>query len=467
MKILVCIASHGNGNDRYLDRLLAEYAAMPHEVQVVVLSNVRKTLPPGVELALGAPTRNPWSLPFAHRPIFADRRHDYDLFIYSEDDTLITSRHIEAFLEVTPSLRTDEVAGFLRSEEAPDGTTYYSTIHRHYRWDPSSVRRRGNDTFAFFSNEHAACYLLTRDQLGQAIASGGFVVPPHAGRYDMLVSAATDPYTQCGLTKLVCISRIDDFTCKHLTNKYVGRTGLSKTLADLQIAKLLDIGSSGIVVPAPTRVESRLPGTRWAKSCYEPRRDDLLALVPRTATSVLSLGCGWGHTERALIDRGCQVTAVPLDPVIGVLAEREGIRMVERSLDDAHEHLPRGAFDAILISGLLHLTDHPVDLLRRYGTLLTDDGVIVASCPNVAHIAVRLRRAAGDRELRNMPDSARSGVQRASIGRLRTWVQSAGLEARRIETRCTGRWERYDRLTLGLCRGVLADDIAVVAGRGA
>src|SRR5271154_2180398 len=113
MKILVTIANYGTKNDQYLARLLAEYKSMDHDVQVVVTRNEPKDLGPDVEVMVGLPTRDPWSLPFAHQPVLAARVDDYDLFIYSEDDILITARNIEAFLSATEVLPPDKIAGFL------------------------------------------------------------------------------------------------------------------------------------------------------------------------------------------------------------------------------------------------------------------------------------------------------------------------------------------------------------------
>jgi hypothetical protein len=101
MKVLVAIANYGTGNRQHLERLIAEYQAMPRQVDIVVLSNVPKALPRGVDVRVGLPARNPWSLPFAHRRLFAERRNDYDLYIYSEDDTLVRASNIDAFLEAS------------------------------------------------------------------------------------------------------------------------------------------------------------------------------------------------------------------------------------------------------------------------------------------------------------------------------------------------------------------------------
>ena len=177
-------------------------------------------------MSRGLPNKNPWSLPFAHKTLFAERADKYDLFIYSEDDILITEGNLRAFLDVTKVLRQDEIAGYLRIERGANGEESYPDIHENFHWDPTSVRSRGCYTLAHLTNEHAACYVLTRAQLRMAIQSGGFLVDPHEEKYDLLCTAATDPYTQCGLKKLIPVSHMDDFTVHHLSNKYVGRVGI-------------------------------------------------------------------------------------------------------------------------------------------------------------------------------------------------------------------------------------------------
>lgn len=459
MKILVAIASYGRNNDQYLAQLVDEYRSMSHDLHIVVLSNIEKEVPSGVELVVGLPVKNPWSLPFAHKRIFAERANDYDLYIYSEDDTLITQAHIEAFCRATEQLREDEIAGFLRSEEGPDGKLYYSTIHRHYHWDPYSVRVRGGDTYAFFTNEHGACYMLTRAQLQRAIASGGFDVEPHEGKYDMLVSAATDPYTQCGFTKLVCISRLRDFTCKHLTNKYIGRTGVESKLVDLQVAALMKMadGAAG-QIPKPLRVEASEETTDWAKHYYEPARNDIVALLPSGAKRVLSLGCGWGATEEQIVQRGAEVTAVPIDVIIGRVAESRGVRVVFESIDKAVDELRGEKFDAIVASGILHLVADPSALLQRYARLLSPGATAVVSYPNFAHAASRVRQMTGRDPIGDYKADGSDGAHRTSPSRVGSWLKTAGFKVERTDNIVSGRWVRFNGLTMGLTPSLWANE---------
>ena len=465
MRILVAIASYGTNNDSYLRQLIDEYRSMPYQVDLVVVSNIPKSLGDDVEVIVGLPAKNPWSLPFAHKQIFADRLKQYDLFIYSEDDTLITKSHIEAFLRATKSLKPDEIAGFLRSEQDSEGTVYYSTVHSHYHWDVNSVCQRGEDTFAFFTNEHGACYLLTQDQLRRAIASGGFLVPPHEGNYDLLVTAATDPYTQCGFKKLVCISRLQEFTCKHLTNKYIGKTGLQQSQMDIQIAALKQRVNGHLAATPATRVETRLIGTRWSKHYYEPCRNDLLALLPQHAKRVLSLGCGWGRTEEQLVQKGVRVTAVPLDAVIGQVAANRGVQVVATSLEAAPSQLRGETFDALLVSGLVHLLDDPAAVLRSFLPVLATDAGVVVSCPNLGHLATRLRYLRGDPTMRGLHNYETSGVHRTSPKVVRRWFESAGFRVMDVRYTIEGRWKSANQWTLGLCKGLWAGEFAIAGKR--
>ena len=67
MKILVAIANYGTKNKRYVARLMEEYKAMSFDVHIVILSNVPKELGQDIEVIVGLPIKDPWSLPFGHK----------------------------------------------------------------------------------------------------------------------------------------------------------------------------------------------------------------------------------------------------------------------------------------------------------------------------------------------------------------------------------------------------------------
>lgn len=104
MKIMVAIANYGTKNAKYAARLIREYQAMPFDVDIFVLSEAPKDYGKEVNVLVGLPSPDPWSLPFAHKRLFADHAEDYDLFIYTEDDTLIREENLRAYLGASEAL---------------------------------------------------------------------------------------------------------------------------------------------------------------------------------------------------------------------------------------------------------------------------------------------------------------------------------------------------------------------------
>ena len=427
MKIFVTIANFGIKNDEFLKVLLAEYASMSYDVRVSVLTNVPKDLGSDVKVVMHTPQGNPWAFPFAHKRILADRVLDYDLFIYSEDDTLITKRNIEAFLKVSQVLPDNEIAGFIRSERTPAGSINFSTVHGHFHWDPFSVVSRGEYTFAFFTNEHSAAYLLTRAQLERAITSGGFLMGPHEGKYALPETAATDPYTQCGLRKMICISEINDFVLPHLPNKYVHTFGLPDVEFHAQLRALQAILDKTRPATVLMKTETNLLRLKWSKSYYEPPRRDVLQTIPANARTLLSFGCGSGEIESELKKRGLDVTAVALDSVIGVCAEAKGAKVVYGDCTTTLAALSNTRFDCILVSIILHLIPEPELLLSALRTLLVAGGIIVAIVPNLSQLPVLWHRFTGQLGFENLGDFNGTGVHKTSYRFIVSWFSKAGL----------------------------------------
>jgi SAM-dependent methyltransferase len=434
---------------------------MKYDTHVVVTSNIPKNLGPCIEVIVGLPTRNPRSLPFAHKQIFADRRGEYDLFIYGEDDILVMQRNIDAFLGMTEILPKNEYAGFLRTETDPSGKIYFPDVHRQYRWDAGSVRRRAGRTFAFFTNEHSGCYVLTREQLDRAIASGGFLVPFHEGRYEPLESAATDPFTQCGFRKLICISHLEDFLVPHLSNKYAGKECLSAEEFQLQIRALPRISSNGKPKATLFPVQTKLYHTHWSKNFYEPCQDKLIGLVPEGARNILSMGCGWGETEKRLIQKGMRVRAVPIDSVIGVNAEARGVEVVYGDAQQAREKLKNERFDCILFSNMLHLVGDPVELLRSFADLLAPHGRVVASVPNMSWPR-RLARRFRFGPTANPKSYDLSGMHTSTGRLLRKWFRRAKIKPTRTLYEILEQAKKpAGQLCLGLADPILGSNVFV------
>jgi SAM-dependent methyltransferase len=469
-RVLVASANHGTKNRRFLDRLLEEYRSMRgFDVDIVVHSNIPKELGPDIEVIVGLPSEDPWSLPFAHKQLFAERREDYDLFIYTEDDTLLTERKIAAFVEATQVLPQDCIAGFMRFEVDPQGRKFCSSIHSHYHWDVHSVVRHGDSLFAYYTNEHAGCFILTRDQLIRAMASGGFLLPPERRGYGMPETAATDPYTQCGMRKLICISHFDDFCLHHMANAYLGELGLDTELVRLELAKLASFVTPGVEPPVRTLFEPfpLRDGDRRNKAYYEHRRDDVLNAIPADMRRILSVGCGCGTTEAELVKCGIAVAAVPLDPVIATSAAVKGIEILPADFRLAAETLEERRFDCILMLDILQQLHDPVAVIRKYREFLDEQGVLLVSVPNWNYCGIlRKRLSKGGREAFECRTSGhKPGVHKTTAGSVTKWLREAGLQRIRRRGMPQERYRRWSRATLGMADDLLCEKILLLAGR--
>lgn len=463
-RVLVAIASYGSSNDRHLERIVSECRSMALAVDVVVLSNIDKRAALGTECIVGLPARDPWSLPFAHKKLFAERCERYDLFIYSEDDILITERNIRAWLNVTSMLPQNEIAGFMRVEFGKDGARNYPDVHAHFHWDPSSVRRRGDYVLAHFTNEHAACFVLTREQLRGALRSGCFDVAPHQGKYDLACSAATDPYTQCGLTKLIPVSHLEDFTVHHMSNKYVGRVGITEEEFNRQTNVLLQIAQQACRPQPLLAPETKLWRGAFSKDYYEPAMQHVMRLIPSGARSVLSIGCGSGATETCLIQKGISVAAIPLDPVIGRSAAEKGIEIIGGNFTTARARLEGRRFDCILMLNVLHLIRKPVEILFSFGDLLARDAPIIIQSPNMSSVPAIWRQLC-NRGLEVPRGYDTAGAHLSFRGRIERWCREADLSNVRTVGVPHRRAAAFDDITPAIAKLALSSDLISIARR--
>ncbi|WP_439363508.1 class I SAM-dependent methyltransferase [Bradyrhizobium sp. DASA03005] len=460
LRLLVVIASYGTANNAYLDRVIQEYRSMSFDVDIVIISNIDKRPAADVECIVGLPNKNPWSLPFAHKEQFVARADQYDIFIYSEDDILITEKNIRAFLDVTSVLHEDEVAGLMLVEQASSGELNYPQAHGSFHWDCTSVKIRGDYCLAQFTNEHAASYILTQQQLARAIASGGFLVGPHEGKYDLPCTAATDPYTQCGFKKLIPISNIDDFSAHHLPNKYINRLGVDRQQLDAQLSVLMQIAREGSNAVPLFSAETRLWHGMYSKDYYEPARDEVLSGVPEGAV-VLSIGSCSAANERRLLERGHRVVAVPLDPVVGSGLAQFGAEVVLGDVTTAPAKIAAEHFDRLLYVDVLQFVRDPAYLLRLFSGLLAPDGKVIICAPNRPSLRYAWECAKSGKVLRPWGTFEAVGIHDTTIGRIQRWCAEAGLVIEKIE-RCG---PKRTGPMLQLLSPILATDLIVTAKR--
>jgi len=444
MRILVAIANYGMKNVQYANLLINEYRSMPFDIDIFILSETPKDYGQDVTVLVGLPSKDPWSLPFGHKKLFTENIDRYDVFIYTEDDTLICKENILAFLKASAAIEDDLLPGFIRYELYPNGKKNYPDIHGPYHWIPNSIAKSGEYIYAKFSNDHSACYILTQGQLRKAIASGGFLVPPHSGRYDLICAAGTDPYTQCGFTRVICLSDLQAFELHHLPNAYLNRTGLDENGYTLQIEALLEIMDQKRTNSELFTTEKSLATTAWDKSYYEQCRYDIFRLISSDAKEILSVGCGWGLPEAHLLEKGKRVVAIPLDSIIGRLAEERGINVLPPDFEQAFEMLNGSKFDAIILPDILQHLSNPVEILTKLGTLLSMDAVLIGSIPNLSPVRRIYRQLLVKNNKWSDLDVCfnKTNLNLTNVSTIRKWLKASGLRLLEL------RYENYAKFPL-------------------
>jgi hypothetical protein len=232
LKMLVCIVNHGENQKQYLDRMIEEFANFDetrYNIDIIVYSNIPyKTTYKNVETIIcGEPPQGDWLLmAWNIRSVIAERRNDYDLFLYSENDHLYTQRNIDEWVKCNELLPDNLIPGFIQYEEFPEDNkgNLYPAYHASFDWNYKSAKRIGHYIVAEFSNPHHAGFLLTKEQLQKLINTPNYnwYKDVNSTRINGRVRAGTDVYLTNIFTKVIPISHFNDFLIHHLPNKYKG-----------------------------------------------------------------------------------------------------------------------------------------------------------------------------------------------------------------------------------------------------
>jgi O-antigen biosynthesis protein len=108
--------------------------------------------------------------------------------------------------------------------------------------------------------------------------------------------------------------------------------------------------------------------------------------------NVLDVGCSTGYLAEVLVQRGCRVTGIEIDPKAARRAEEHCERVIVGDVEslDLGKELDESSFDVIIFGDVLEHLKDPLQALRRLKSSLGPRGYVVASIPNIAHGSVRL-----------------------------------------------------------------------------
>lgn len=157
----------------------------------------------------------------------------------------------------------------------------------------------------------------------------------------------------------------------------------------------------------------------------------ILGLVDRDNQRMLDVGCGAGYLAEALRVRGNSVVGVDERAADGV--HERVTELIETDLDREPIPWEGDPFDYVVMADILeHLRD-PQPILKQCDRLLTEDGAIIVSVPNVAHWSARISLLLGRFAYTSRGIFDRSHLRFYTLASIRAEIEAAGFEVERVE----------------------------------
>lgn len=122
---------------------------------------------------------------------------------------------------------------------------------------------------------------------------------------------------------------------------------------------------------------------------FNSPRSEMLDYIPKSTKRILDVGCANGmFAALAKEELGAIAWGIEINQESAEIASQNLDKVISKDVFEALNELPEKYFDCIILNDVLeHLVD-PYSLLHLIKNFLSEDGVIVASIPNVRHLPV-------------------------------------------------------------------------------
>lgn len=252
--ILAVLVNYGDEQISYLREVVEGFKSFKrYNVTVIVNSNIPISIE-GIDELNVIKLEDYQLLPLTCRKVIWDKKNDFDVFIYGENDHLFLEKHLDKHLEYSKFLPQNRITGLIQYEEDKTGK-YYPGYHADFEWDMNSVEIYYGKKFAHFSNVHQATFILTKEQLLRIGSKFNFLElvnedtflnkvirkikkkvklkVERQNKYSVKCKVNTDIYLFGGMKKLICISDFEENLIHHLPNLYIeGKAGRNKLRSD-------------------------------------------------------------------------------------------------------------------------------------------------------------------------------------------------------------------------------------------
>jgi len=118
---------------------------------------------------------------------------------------------------------------------------------------------------------------------------------------------------------------------------------------------------------------------------YKNVRPEMLGFIPKTAKTILEIGCGAGNFSAQLVQEGVETWGVEPFEASAKEAKQKLTKVLLGTLDEVLNDLPDNYFDAIVMNDVIEHLLEPWDDIVSLKSKLKKDGVLVTSIPNVRY----------------------------------------------------------------------------------
>lgn len=203
------------------------------------------------------------------------------------------------------------------------------------------------------------------------------------------------------------------------------------------------------------------------KSYYSLGRHELLALVPPNTKRLLDVGCGGGYTgatAKKLFGLK-EVVGIELFQSAADSAKTKLDRVITGDIEDLNLDFPEGYFDCILCADVLEHTKNPWEVLRKLYGYLDDEGVLIASIPNIRHIVPILKILFDRFEYEESGILDKTHLRFFTLHTMKQMFEENGYRITRIESNRSSSWKFWllNLFSIGLMRQLSIYQYVIVA----
>jgi SAM-dependent methyltransferase len=133
-------------------------------------------------------------------------------------------------------------------------------------------------------------------------------------------------------------------------------------------------------------------------SYYQGINNYLLQAVPHEAKNILEVGCAEGNLGRILKeqDKTRRVYGIEIEPEVAKRAATKLDQVFTVDVENEDVPLEPGSIDCILYGDVLEHLRNPEAVLRKHRKLLSKNGIILCSIPNIQHYSIVSALLRGD-----------------------------------------------------------------------